>query len=76
MLMVDRREMTEPAVQQKEPTRITPVAANQRATMRLEMWGASRKAGLLAELIGAPVEIIAPDGTIFSSDDDDDGELE
>jgi exopolyphosphatase/guanosine-5'-triphosphate,3'-diphosphate pyrophosphatase len=60
----------------KRALRITPVAANQRATMRLEMWGASRKAGLLAELIGAPVEIIAPDGTIFSSDDDDDGELE
>jgi exopolyphosphatase/guanosine-5'-triphosphate,3'-diphosphate pyrophosphatase len=48
--------------------RISPVAANQRATMRLEMWGASRKSGLLADVIGVPVEIVAPDGRVLSSD--------
>jgi exopolyphosphatase/guanosine-5'-triphosphate,3'-diphosphate pyrophosphatase len=46
--------------------RITPVPAN-RTAMRLEMWGASRKSGLLADLIGIPVEIVAPDGRVLSS---------
>jgi exopolyphosphatase/guanosine-5'-triphosphate,3'-diphosphate pyrophosphatase len=48
--------------------RITPVAVNQRTGMRLEMWGASRKSGLLADLIGIPVEIVRPDGSVFSSE--------
>ena len=48
--------------------RITPVGATQRAAMRLEMWGANRKSGLLADLIGVPVEIVAPDGRVSSSD--------
>jgi exopolyphosphatase/guanosine-5'-triphosphate,3'-diphosphate pyrophosphatase len=47
--------------------RITPVAANQRGSMRLEMWGANRKSGLLADLIGVPVEVVAPDGRVLSS---------
>ncbi|HVE78126.1 MAG TPA: Ppx/GppA phosphatase family protein [Gemmatimonadaceae bacterium] len=49
--------------------RITPVPAH-RAPMRLEMWGGSRKSGLLAEVIRAPVEIVMPDGAILSSDDE------
>jgi exopolyphosphatase/guanosine-5'-triphosphate,3'-diphosphate pyrophosphatase len=55
--------------------RISPVPANQRATMRLEMWGANRKSGLLADLIGVPVEIVAPDGRVMSSEaiDEEDG---
>jgi hypothetical protein len=36
--------------------------------MRLEIWGASRKSGLLAELAGVPVEIIAPDGSVATLD--------
>jgi exopolyphosphatase/guanosine-5'-triphosphate,3'-diphosphate pyrophosphatase len=48
--------------------RISPIAANQRTAMRLEMWGANRKSGLLADLIGVPVEIVAPDGRALSSD--------
>jgi hypothetical protein len=32
------------------------------------MWGANRKSGLLADLIGVPVEIVAPDGRALSSD--------
>jgi exopolyphosphatase/guanosine-5'-triphosphate,3'-diphosphate pyrophosphatase len=48
--------------------RISPVAANQRTAMRLEMWGANRKSGLLADVIGIPVEIVAPDGRVLSSD--------
>jgi len=56
--------------------RITPVAARSRTPMRLEMWGASRKAGLLAKLAGAPVEIVGPDGRAFSSSEVDETEIE
>jgi len=56
--------------------RLTPVPANQRTTMRLEMWGASRKSGLLSDLAGVPVEIVAPDGRVLSSDDIDSAEIE
>ena len=50
--------------------RITPVAGEPVACrMRLEMWGAHRKSQLLAELAGVPVEIVAPDGAVLSSDD-------
>jgi exopolyphosphatase/guanosine-5'-triphosphate,3'-diphosphate pyrophosphatase len=48
--------------------RITPAPSDQRGAMRLEIWGANRKSGLLADLIGAPVEIVAPDGRVLSSE--------
>src|SRR5262245_31304223 len=48
--------------------RITPVPANARASMRLEMWGANRKSGLLSKLAGVPVEIVGPDGRVMSSE--------
>lgn len=54
--------------QLKRAIRITPVPSDERASMRLEMWGASRKSGLLAELAGVPVEIVAPDGRVLSSE--------
>ena len=44
--------------------RLTPVAASPTASLRLELWGASRKSELLATLIGRPVEIIAPSGEV------------
>jgi exopolyphosphatase/guanosine-5'-triphosphate,3'-diphosphate pyrophosphatase len=56
--------------------RITPVPARARGSMRLEMWGASRKSGLLAKLAGVPVEIVGPDGRAVSSDDVDETEIE
>ena len=56
--------------------RITPVAARSRGSMRLEMWGASRKAGLLAQIADVPVEIVGPDGRAFSSDEVDETEIE
>jgi exopolyphosphatase/guanosine-5'-triphosphate,3'-diphosphate pyrophosphatase len=40
-------------------------------SMRLELWGASRKKGLLEEVAGVPVEIVAPDGSVI---EDVDGE--
>jgi exopolyphosphatase/guanosine-5'-triphosphate,3'-diphosphate pyrophosphatase len=48
--------------------RLTPVARRgEERGLRLAAWGASRKAGLLAELAGVPVEIVAPDGEVFST---------
>jgi len=49
--------------------RITPEASDHRASLRLECWGAHRKSALLAKLAGVPVEIVAPDGTVLSSQD-------
>jgi exopolyphosphatase/guanosine-5'-triphosphate,3'-diphosphate pyrophosphatase len=56
--------------------RITPVAANARTGMRLEMWGANRKSELLAQVAGVPVEVVAPDGRALSSNDVQAGEIE
>lgn len=40
--------------------RVTPVAAKSASSLRLELWGASRKSGLLARQLGVPIEIIDP----------------
>src|SRR5690242_10131505 len=53
----------------KRAIRIAPVAGDSRATLRLECWGAHRKSALLEKLAGVPVEIVAPDGTVLSSED-------
>ncbi len=45
--------------------RLTPVPRRASDPLRLELWGASRKAGLLAAVAGVPVEIVAPDGTVI-----------
>ncbi|MDQ4079342.1 MAG: Ppx/GppA family phosphatase, partial [Gemmatimonadota bacterium] len=44
--------------------RITPVPANPGRSLRLELWGASRKSALLAKVAGTTVEIVAPDGSV------------
>lgn len=44
--------------------RLTPVPRRANAAMRLELWGASRKAGLLAEVAGVPVEVVTPAGDV------------
>jgi len=57
--------------------RLTAVPDPRARVLRLELWGASRKSGLLSELAGVPVEIVAPDGTVVQApgdDDDRDGE--
>jgi exopolyphosphatase/guanosine-5'-triphosphate,3'-diphosphate pyrophosphatase len=56
--------------------RITPVPGDRRANMRLEMWGANRKSGLLAKVAGVPVEVVAPDGQVLSSESIDSNEIE
>jgi exopolyphosphatase/guanosine-5'-triphosphate,3'-diphosphate pyrophosphatase len=54
--------------------RVTPVPADERATMRLEMWGANRKSALLAKVAGTPIEIVGPDGAVLSSESASEGE--
>jgi exopolyphosphatase/guanosine-5'-triphosphate,3'-diphosphate pyrophosphatase len=49
--------------------RITPTPAKGAGVLRLELWGAHRKSQALAEIAGVPVEIVAADGTVLSSDD-------
>jgi exopolyphosphatase/guanosine-5'-triphosphate,3'-diphosphate pyrophosphatase len=48
--------------------RITPVQSRKDAPLRLEMWGAHRKSALLARILKKPVEIVAPDGAVLSSE--------
>jgi exopolyphosphatase / guanosine-5'-triphosphate,3'-diphosphate pyrophosphatase len=55
--------------------RITAVAAANATSTRLECWGASRKRFLLEEVLERPVEIVAPDGTVVVTSDED-GEAE
>jgi hypothetical protein len=50
--------------------RLTAVPTRQTDKLRLELWGASRKSNLLSEVAGVPVEIVAPDGTVMTYDDE------
>jgi exopolyphosphatase / guanosine-5'-triphosphate,3'-diphosphate pyrophosphatase len=50
--------------------RLTPVPHPRAHSLRLELWAASRKADLLAKVIGRPVEIVAPDGSVMANDQD------
>jgi exopolyphosphatase/guanosine-5'-triphosphate,3'-diphosphate pyrophosphatase len=50
--------------------RLTAVPSRASDTLRLELWGASRKSNLLSEIAGVPVEIVAPDGTVTTYDDE------
>lgn len=51
--------------------RLTAVPSRQSNNLRLELWGASRKSNLLSEVAGVPVEIVAPDGTVTTYDDEE-----
>ena len=50
--------------------RITAQPSAAAPSVRLELWGANRKKELLEEVAGAPVEIVAPDGTVVGNDDE------
>jgi exopolyphosphatase / guanosine-5'-triphosphate,3'-diphosphate pyrophosphatase len=50
--------------------RLTAVPARSANNLRLDLWGASRKSNLLAEIAGVPVEIVAPDGSVMTYDDE------
>jgi exopolyphosphatase/guanosine-5'-triphosphate,3'-diphosphate pyrophosphatase len=50
--------------------RITAVPSHHVYNLRLDLWGASRKSHLLAEVAGSPVEIVAPDGSVTTYEDE------
>jgi exopolyphosphatase/guanosine-5'-triphosphate,3'-diphosphate pyrophosphatase len=50
----------------KRALRITAVPNPRARSMRLDMWGASRKSNLLAEMADTKVEIVAPDGSVMA----------
>jgi exopolyphosphatase/guanosine-5'-triphosphate,3'-diphosphate pyrophosphatase len=50
--------------------RITAVPAHHVYNLRLDLWGASRKSNLLSEVAGVPVEIVAPDGSVTTYQDE------
>ena len=50
--------------------RLEPTPASPHASLRLEMWGASRKSELLAEQLGVPVEIVGANGEVVRFEDD------
>ena len=51
--------------------RLTAVPHPRALNMRLDLWGATRKSGLLSKVAGMRVEIVAPEGAVFSYDDED-----
>ena len=50
--------------------RLIAVPSPKAASIRLELWGASRKSGLLEQVAGVDVEIVGPDGVTLPTDDD------
>jgi len=50
--------------------RITAVPAHHVYNLRLDLWGASRKSNLLSVVAGLSVEIVAPDGSVTTYQDE------
>jgi exopolyphosphatase/guanosine-5'-triphosphate,3'-diphosphate pyrophosphatase len=50
--------------------RLIPKPTPRSPSLRLELWGASRKSDLLARVAGVPVEVIGPDGAVVEVDDE------
>jgi len=49
--------------------RLTPLPNPRAQTLRLELWGASRKSELLAAVAGVPVEVVGLDGAVVRYED-------
>jgi exopolyphosphatase/guanosine-5'-triphosphate,3'-diphosphate pyrophosphatase len=50
--------------------RLTAVPHPRGQSMRLDLWGAARKSKLLVKVADTTVEIVAPDGSVLTYDDD------
>ena len=50
--------------------RLTAVPHPRGLSMRLDLWGAARKSKLLSKVADTTVEIVAPDGSVLTYDDD------
>lgn len=55
----------------EETLRVQALPATGAGSVRLELWGGSRKRQLLETIIGVPVEVVAPDGSLVVSSDDE-----
>jgi exopolyphosphatase/guanosine-5'-triphosphate,3'-diphosphate pyrophosphatase len=53
----------------KRALRITAVPNPRARSIRLDLWGASRKSNLLAEVADTEVEIVGPDGSVLAYED-------
>ena len=51
----------------KRAVRITPVPQSKATSIRLELWGGTRKSELLASIADRPVEIIGPDKKVVTA---------
>ena len=51
--------------------RLTAVPNPKGSSIRLDLWGAARKSGLLSEIANTTVEIVAPDGKVLTYDDEE-----
>ena len=51
--------------------RLTAVPHPRGLSVRLDLWGAARKSKLLARVADATVEIVAPDGSVLTYDDEE-----
>jgi exopolyphosphatase / guanosine-5'-triphosphate,3'-diphosphate pyrophosphatase len=52
----------------EDAIRLTAVPAPRVHSLRLELWGASRKSALLSKVAGVPVEVMAPGGEVVRYD--------
>jgi exopolyphosphatase/guanosine-5'-triphosphate,3'-diphosphate pyrophosphatase len=52
----------------KRAVRVTLLPHTRATSLRLEVWGASRKAGLLEKLAKRSVELVAPDGSVHATE--------
>lgn len=52
--------------------RLTAVPRRANAVLRLELWGADRKSGLLAKVAETPVEVVSPSGEVVQTQRADD----
>ena len=53
----------------KRAVRITLVPHTRATSLRLEVWGATRKAGLLEKIAKRAVELVAHDGTVYGNEE-------
>ncbi|MEO8194819.1 MAG: Ppx/GppA phosphatase family protein [Gemmatimonadales bacterium] len=50
--------------------RLIAVPSPKASSIRLELWGASKKSGLLSDVAGVPVEIVEPGGVTYTDEND------
>ena len=67
----DRMRIAAEVLRLNDAVRIAVEPHPDAPSVRLEMWGASRKKALLESVVGRQVLIVAPDGSVIESSDDE-----